>query len=80
MERGRPRIYASEKERLCKNAKIYYYKHHELNLKRAARNYIIRKLKQTREEGKDETEIMNKLRLINNEINQIEHEAKNINQ
>lgn len=80
MERGRPRIYASEKERLCKNAKIYYYKYHELNLKRAARNYIIRKLKQTREEGKDETEIMNKLRLINSEINQIQQEAKNINQ
>lgn len=55
----------------------YYYKYHELNLKRSARHYIVRKLQQARAEGKDEAEIMNKLRIINKEINQMQQEAKN---
>jgi hypothetical protein len=37
----------------------------------------VRKLQQAREEGKDEAEIMNKLRIINKEINQMQQEAKN---
>lgn len=58
----------------------YYYKYHELNKKKATVRFYSKQLQQARAEGKDETEIMNKLRWFNKEVNRLKQEAKNINQ
>lgn len=83
METGRHKKYLTEeesKQRYRDNSLRCYYKYRELNKKRAMRYRASCKLLKLRAEGKDETEIMNKLRLINKEINRLQQEAKNINQ
>lgn len=82
MEIGRPKEYLTEeesKQRYRNNSLRCYYKYHELNKKRERVRYYSKLLQQAREEGKDETEIMNKLRWFNKEVNRLKQEAKNKN-
>lgn len=80
METGRHKTYITEeesKQRYRDNALRCYYKYQELNKKRARVHYYSKQLQQARAEGKDETEIMNKLRWFNKEVNRLKQEAKN---